>query len=50
MSNENRVVDVQNQLGKKYSKPQLLEYGRVEEITRGSQGSAIDGVFGVQPK
>ena len=50
MSNENRVVDAQNQVGKKYSKPQLLEYGRVEEITRGTLWSAQDGVFGTQPK
>ena len=50
MSNENRVVDVQIQAGKKYSKPQLLEYGQVEEITRGPGGSALDQVFGTQPK
>lgn len=50
MSNENRNMGAQDQAGKKYSKPQLLEYGRVEEITKGSVGSAQDGVFGTQPK
>lgn len=34
---------------KAYSKPQLIEYGRVEEITRGGAGSVPD--FGnLQPQ
>jgi hypothetical protein len=34
---------------KEYCKPELIEYGKVEEITKGSPGSAIDGGGQHQP-
>jgi hypothetical protein len=46
MTNEARNVSGQNKDLKAYSKPQLIQYGRVEEITKGSTGSATD--FGAQ--
>jgi hypothetical protein len=29
-----------------YSTPQLIEYGRVEDITRGPGGGSFDSLFG----
>ena len=49
MTNETRNMPGQNKDLKAYSKPQLIEYGRVEEITKGATGSAPDyGAY--QPK
>jgi hypothetical protein len=34
---------------KAYSKPKLVNYGKVEEITKGSTGSTIDPGSAMQP-
>ena len=46
MTKEALDMSEQNKGSKAYSKPQLIEYGRVEEITQGHPGFSID--FGGQ--
>jgi len=51
MSMTNESLDLfgnQNEL-KAYSKPQLIRYGKVEEITKGSTGSQVDFGSALQP-
>jgi len=43
MTKEALDMPEQKRGSKEYSKPQLVEYGKVEELTKGTPGSAIDG-------
>jgi hypothetical protein len=47
MRKEARDTSEQKGDPKAYSKPRLIEYGRVEEITKATSGSSID--FGGLP-
>jgi hypothetical protein len=42
MASETLKMSAEHKDPKAYSKPQLIEYGRVEEITKGTTGSASD--------
>ena len=49
MTNESlNLLSNQNGL-KAYSKPQLIRYGKVEEITKGSTGSSVNFGSALQP-
>jgi hypothetical protein len=48
MTKEALHMPEQKRGSKDYSKPQLIEYGRVEEITKGASGSVPD-FGGMQP-
>jgi hypothetical protein len=50
MTNETGKMSGQNKDLKAYSKPQLIQYGRVEEITKGTIGSSVDYGGQQQPK